>query len=419
MNSFAHPKTQSRFLFSITLFCFLLISFLTSCRTTTLDLTLNGRTPKNNRVFGANLDKTLGGGLPEGGVYSGPGVQDGMFNPAQAGNGIWTITYSKFGYKSSSVDIEVYGAYESISEGVCKKCGGTQTEICPVCLGTKIVNNKQCTRCNGTGSIPCQECMVANVISDVDIIEELAPIFACSRVSYDSNWGTDDFIFKFNPKLGYTNIDEFHPTMFFRVIVQATQKLKRYILPSLSSESIECDKVVHKEGAQSSFYFSIEGDTLTDSNIRIVEVNITYGVYNVSLLFDLDDLKNGKGLSDGDMKAKYIIFNDKYYRLPQTIFIDDTYYKWEEIKKDKGWLVDDDCSGWLLQTNNKGDKRILDPNHRLRIESDKENTTMDVDNCWSSIKQQIEDNSSFWDKWFNLNPPMESISHYLLPNNNL
>ena len=36
----------------------------------------------------------LTGGLPEGGVYSGPGVVNGWFNPATAGVGTHTITYT-------------------------------------------------------------------------------------------------------------------------------------------------------------------------------------------------------------------------------------------------------------------------------------------------------------------------------------
>ncbi|GAB4333353.1 MAG: hypothetical protein Kow00127_24830 [Bacteroidales bacterium] len=36
----------------------------------------------------------LTGGMPEGGVYSGPGVTNGMFDPAVAGEGIHTITYT-------------------------------------------------------------------------------------------------------------------------------------------------------------------------------------------------------------------------------------------------------------------------------------------------------------------------------------
>jgi hypothetical protein len=38
--------------------------------------------------------RTLTGGLPVGGTYSGPGVTNGIFNPAVAGLGIHTITYS-------------------------------------------------------------------------------------------------------------------------------------------------------------------------------------------------------------------------------------------------------------------------------------------------------------------------------------
>lgn len=36
----------------------------------------------------------LTGGLPEGGIYSGPGVSNGMFDPAAAGIGMHTITYT-------------------------------------------------------------------------------------------------------------------------------------------------------------------------------------------------------------------------------------------------------------------------------------------------------------------------------------
>ncbi|TVR39281.1 MAG: T9SS C-terminal target domain-containing protein [Cryomorphaceae bacterium] len=39
-------------------------------------------------------DFPLTGGLPEGGTYSGPGVSDNVFSPAEAGAGIHLITYS-------------------------------------------------------------------------------------------------------------------------------------------------------------------------------------------------------------------------------------------------------------------------------------------------------------------------------------
>src|SRR5690606_31486339 len=40
---------------------------------------------------------TLTGGMPEGGVYSGTGVSGGVFDPAAAGAGMHTITYTLCG----------------------------------------------------------------------------------------------------------------------------------------------------------------------------------------------------------------------------------------------------------------------------------------------------------------------------------
>ncbi|MDY0348855.1 MAG: T9SS type A sorting domain-containing protein [Tenuifilaceae bacterium] len=57
---------------------------------------------------------TLAGGLPEGGIYSGNGVTDGIFSPADAGAGFHTITYSYTDENgctfAASQDITVYEA---------------------------------------------------------------------------------------------------------------------------------------------------------------------------------------------------------------------------------------------------------------------------------------------------------------------
>ena len=62
----------------------------------------------------AGVQAGLGGGLPTGGVYSGPGVTDdgnGMtysFDPAAAGVGVQTLTYTLGGGASASDDVEVF-----------------------------------------------------------------------------------------------------------------------------------------------------------------------------------------------------------------------------------------------------------------------------------------------------------------------
>ena len=413
-NRFIRNKTSIESF--LCLFSCIAMMLLSGCRTTTLDLTLDGKPPKKNRVFGANLDKTLGGGLPEGGVYSGPGVQEGMFNPARAGNGNWTITYSKFGYKSSSVDIEVYGAYETISTaGVCQKCGGKQTEVCPVCSGTKEVNNMECPECKGTGTIPCQECMKATISRDIDVITEFAPELSCSRISYESRFGRDDyFIFRINSMLGKTNKEEFRPSMFLHIVEQATGKVKKYTLPSRSDEEIKYNKVSGRDSAKMSFYYKIEGEKLIDSNIRFIEIFMNYKSHDISLLFDLDDIRNGNELVDDDMNVRMILFNNMYYKIPQTIFIDDINDKWKQFKSDKGWQLEEEWLGWLLQKNDKGEKRILDSKRMLRLDTEnKSGFANDIDKTWNEIKTQLNSKKTFWDSWFSSNPPTENISRII------
>jgi hypothetical protein len=67
--------------------------------TATLNLTVNSSPnvsfePDNTTYCNNSGSVDLSGGLPSGGVYSGPGVSNGEFNPSAAGGGLHPITYS-------------------------------------------------------------------------------------------------------------------------------------------------------------------------------------------------------------------------------------------------------------------------------------------------------------------------------------
>jgi hypothetical protein len=67
--------------------------------------------PDNTTYCNNSGSVDLGGGSPAGGVYSGPGVSNGMFNPSQAGSGLHPVTYTYTNASgcsnSSSVEFEV------------------------------------------------------------------------------------------------------------------------------------------------------------------------------------------------------------------------------------------------------------------------------------------------------------------------
>ena len=71
-------------------------------------------TAPSDLCIDAGLQTGLSGGMPTGGVYSGPGVSDdnnGMtysFDPSVAGSGIISITYTLIGNGSASDDVEVF-----------------------------------------------------------------------------------------------------------------------------------------------------------------------------------------------------------------------------------------------------------------------------------------------------------------------
>lgn len=408
--------SQPRFSFSFILFfCFIFVIVFSGCRTTSLELTLDGRTPKNNRIFGHNMDRTLGGGMPEGGSYSGQGVKDGKFNPAQAGNGVWTITYSKFGYKSSSATIEVHHAPDSISTHVCEKCGGKQLVICPICVGTKKVDNEECNNCKGSGTIDCPSCVGDNRIDGNKVILELAPTFSCCRLSHETHFGrTDDFTLVMNSRHGYTNSEDFKPYMCFHIIEQATGKMKKYTLPNMSSDSITCREVssdskgAQEEDSLTTVLFKVECDKLIESNIRFIEINMNFGAYNLSLFFDLNDILNNDKLLNDDLRPKYLFINDQFYNLPQTIFVNEINDNWKKISSDKGWITEEICSMWLLQSNDNGFKRILDHNRMLRLENGDKNP-VDIYSYWTDIKHQLDEKYDYWGKWFISNPPKKQI----------
>ena len=423
MHSLGIAQTIILLLFMITITCAVNAQVnnptaptLTSDKTTALKLTLDGRVPEGNRIFGHNIPRTLGGGLPEGGEYSGRGVEDGKFIPSLAGNGTWTITYSKEGYAPSTTTIEVFGVSEDISNWVCNKCEGKQIEICPVCGGAKRKENRVCKRCKGNGTIPCQECMGNEEgINDSNYITDLVSLLSCCHLSHivRGGWGgtswrdrNDDFILVLGNRFGF--FDEFNPVMYLYVLEAATGKLKRYSLPSMASERIECRKM-KEDGSQISFTFNIEASDLIDSNIRIMEIAAKYGEYNVSFFFDLQDIANGEEYYDDDLRVKYILFDKKYYFLPVSVFIDESNDKLSKENSDRGWQIEEICSGWILQKNKKGEKRILDNDRKLRIESGDRRLTKakDIDAFWDDIKCQLEDKNDFWEKWFKLSPPKE------------
>ncbi|MCB9000949.1 MAG: T9SS type A sorting domain-containing protein [Bacteroidales bacterium] len=106
---------------------------------------------------------TLTGGLPEGGVYSGTGVSDGIFDPATAGVGTHTITYTYTDGNScvnyASKDITVNGLPTVTLTGLSPVCSNadpyTLTEGSPsggVYSGTGVTGNSFDPSISGTGT---------------------------------------------------------------------------------------------------------------------------------------------------------------------------------------------------------------------------------------------------------------------------
>ena len=94
----------------------------------------------------------LKGGTPEGGSYSGPGVQNGKFYPAKAGTGTHTITYTANNKKATDT-IQVIGPKKRVIDPNCSLCLGTGKIFCE----PKIT----CSDCEGFGKIkegPCYKC---------------------------------------------------------------------------------------------------------------------------------------------------------------------------------------------------------------------------------------------------------------------
>ncbi len=83
--------------------------------------------PENISVCELEIPFTLGGGIPAGGTYTGPGIIDGLFDPALAGAGTHTITYTYQG-ESCQFTITVQQALPvsvSITSSESNVCAGT------------------------------------------------------------------------------------------------------------------------------------------------------------------------------------------------------------------------------------------------------------------------------------------------------
>lgn len=145
---------------------------------------------------------------------------------------------------------------------------------------------------------------------------------------------------------------------------------------------------------------------MIESNIRIIEIAAHYGNYNVSLFFDLKDIANGDEYLQEDIRVKSMLFNEKCCVFPKTIFVDEMNDELEKVTRDKGWQTEEMDFGWLLQKNSQGDKRILDRNRRLRMQSGEKIKPEVVNDYWKDIKYQLENNYDFWNNWLKKVPPV-------------
>ncbi|MCB2221352.1 MAG: T9SS type A sorting domain-containing protein [Bacteroidetes bacterium] len=124
----------------------------------------------------------LSGGLPEGGVYSGTGVDNGMFDPAVAGEGFHTITYTyitEFGCENTAEQtIEV----EHVS-GISDYVNGVRLDIFPnpntgvftINLNVKKPENAKLTILNNQG--------VEIIREEIELIDAYSKQFNFSELS--------------------------------------------------------------------------------------------------------------------------------------------------------------------------------------------------------------------------------------------
>lgn len=108
----------------------------------TANITVNSLPVVTLAAFGSLCNNaaaiTLSGGSPSGGVYSGTGVSNGMFNPATAGVGTHTITYT---YTNSNGCTSFATATITVNDCGCTvpKVPGTMTGLAKICPNTPTV----------------------------------------------------------------------------------------------------------------------------------------------------------------------------------------------------------------------------------------------------------------------------------------
>ncbi|MHC1708242.1 MAG: cohesin domain-containing protein [Bacteroidales bacterium] len=113
-----------------------------------------------------NADPVVLNATPQGGTFSGTGVVDGIFYPAEAGAGVWTLTYDyadEFGCTNSATqDITVYALPTYTTEI-------SDNEICP---GETVTFTN-----NFTGTAPWTVAMIMNGVASSFTVTDPAEIY--------------------------------------------------------------------------------------------------------------------------------------------------------------------------------------------------------------------------------------------------
>ena len=369
-------------------FALLSLLLLNGCATS-LNLQLNGQ--NRSDIMGHNRQVLIGGGTPMGGQYSGPGVENGFFVPAKAGNGTHEITYSKLFYRPATAKITVYGAPEPPKP--CVKCKGKRTILCPSCQGRKeMTKGISCKKCHGRGIIPCPLCnVVLNPTTDAALLEVLKVFTTCRLELARKNHIVSLSGVK------YDEISNLKPSMlFYTFSEQKTVLATGEDFKELSPSSQDYSKVDSAHPV--SFTFVKKLSLLEEKSVSIIMLKMTYGRYEVKLFYDLRDVMEDDGeLLRTHVYPRVLCFQGKFYRLPFGLFALDS----KNIQKQtngKNWRDVEECENWHYQENaKKGYVQIIDDRNFIVFSSEEASQRVRNDEVWILVKEWlVRGKDGFW-----------------------